>query len=113
CSTGSFVDLAPYIARDHVDLGNFTAASRYYTQYKGKRCALPLLADDAGLYYNRTLFRRAGITRPPRTVSELAADAKKLTQRSADGSIRVAGFSPFVGFYTTSIDRLGGMFGGR
>src|SRR5205823_112272 len=37
CSTGSFVDLAPYIARDHVDLGNFTAASRYYTQYRGVR----------------------------------------------------------------------------
>ena len=59
----------------------FPAAPRYYTQYEGKRCALPLLADDYGLYYNKKLFKAAGITRPPRTMSELAADAKKLTVR--------------------------------
>ena len=38
----------------------FPAASRYYTQYKGTRCALPLLADTYGLYYNKTLFKQAG-----------------------------------------------------
>jgi len=67
----------------------------------------------AGLYYNKTLFRRAGIRRPPRTISELTADAKKLTQRGKDGSLKVVGFDSFVGFYTVSVDRVGAMFGGR
>jgi multiple sugar transport system substrate-binding protein len=113
CSSGAFVDLAPYLKRDHVDVRNFSAASRYYTQYKGKRCAMPLLADVAGLYYNKALFRKAGIKRPPRTISELTADAKKLTQRNKDGSLKVVGFDPYMGFYTVSVDRMGGMFGGK
>jgi multiple sugar transport system substrate-binding protein len=113
CSSGAFVDLAPYLKRDHVNVKIFPAAARYYTQYKGKRCALPLLADVAGLYYNKALFRKAGIGHPPRTISELTADAKKLTQRGKDGSLKVVGFDSFVGFYTVSVDRLGAMFGGR
>ena len=42
----------------------FPQASQYYTQYKGKRCALPLLADVYGFYYNKTLFKKAGLTAP-------------------------------------------------
>ena len=113
CSSGAFVDLAPYLRRDHVDVGIFPPAARYYTQYKGKRCALPLLADVAGLYYNKALFRKAGIRHPPHSISELTADAKKLTQRKKDGSLKVVGFDSFVGFYTVSVDRVGAMFGGR
>ena len=60
--------------------------SQTYTQYKGMRCALPMLADTYGLYYNKALFKKAGITAPPKTMSELTADAKKLTERNADGS---------------------------
>ena len=113
CSSGAFTDLGPYLKRDHVDVNQFPAAARYYTQYKGKRCALPFLADVAGLYYNKALFRKAGIKRPPRTISELTKDAKKLTQRNADGSLKVVGFDSFIGFYTNSIDRYGGMFGAK
>src|SRR5436305_7288949 len=73
CSSGAWTDLGPYLKHDHMKVGIFTKASQYYTQYKGKRCAVPLLADDAGLYYNKAMFRQAGIKRPPHTVSELAA----------------------------------------
>lgn len=113
CSSGAFLDLGSYLKRDHVAVGQFPAAARYYTQYRGKRCALPFLADVAGLYYNKALFRKAGLTRPPRTTTELARYAKKLTQRKSDGTLKVVGFDPFIGFYTNSIDRYGGMFGGK
>ena len=71
----------------------------YYTQYKGKRCALPLLADVYGFYYNKTLFKQAGLTRPPKTLSELATYAKKLTKKNSDGSLKTVGYNPFFGFY--------------
>jgi multiple sugar transport system substrate-binding protein len=99
CSTGAWIDLGPYIKRDKVDVNDFPAAARSYTEYRGKRCALPALADVYGLYYNKKLMAAAGITRPPHTVTELTADAQKLTQRNPDGSLKVVGFDPVMGFY--------------
>src|SRR5437764_6006585 len=71
CGSGGWIDLAPYLKQDKIDSSMFPPAPRYYTQYNGKRCALPLLADDYGLYYNKSLFKAAGIAQPPRTISEL------------------------------------------
>ncbi|TMK93109.1 MAG: extracellular solute-binding protein [Actinobacteria bacterium] len=100
CGTGAWIDLGPFLRKDKVDMTQFPKTSLYYTQYKGKRCALPLLADSYGLYYNKTLFRKAGITHPPKNYTELSADAKKLTQRGNGGSIKIAGFDPYWGFYS-------------
>jgi multiple sugar transport system substrate-binding protein len=99
CPSGGWIDLAPYLKRDNINPAIFPSATRYYTQYDGVRCALPLLADVYGFYYNKKLFKAAGLTRPPRTFSELATYAKKLTKRKADGSLDVVGFNPFFGFY--------------
>src|SRR5215468_2899627 len=99
CSSGGWINLTPYLKQSHINANIFPAASRYYTQYNGVRCALPLLADDFGLYYNKTLFKQAGITRPPHTFSELTADAKKLTQKNPDGSLKVVGYDPAFAFY--------------
>lgn len=112
CASGGWIDLGPLMAKDHISASMFPAATRYYTQYGGKRCALPLLADTYGLYYNKTLFKQAGIANPPRTMSELAADAKKLTQRKADGTIEVAGLDPVIGFYENVPERWITAFGG-
>ena len=103
CPSGGWIDLAPYLKRDKINTNIFPAATRAYTQYKGTRCALPLLADAYGFYYNRKLFKAAGLTRPPTTFDELSAYAKKLTTRKADGSLDVVGFNPFIGFYQNSI----------
>jgi multiple sugar transport system substrate-binding protein len=111
CGTGGWIDLTPYLKKDHIDVNGFPPATRYYTQYGGKRCALPLLADVYGLYYNKDLFAKAGINSPPKTISELTADAKKLTQRGSDGSIKVAGIDPLIGFYENVPERWGAAFG--
>jgi multiple sugar transport system substrate-binding protein len=103
CPSGGWIDLAPYLKRDKIAPSIFPAATRAYTQYKGVRCALPLLADSYGFYYNKKLFKAAGLKRPPRTLDELTAYAKKLTKRKADGSLDVVGFDPFIGFYQNSI----------
>jgi multiple sugar transport system substrate-binding protein len=116
CKTGAWIDLGPLLKKDKVDMDNFTKTPLYYTQYKGKRCALPLLADTFGLYYNKALFAKAGLKRPPRTMSELSAYAKKLTQRNPDGSLKVVGFDPFYGFYDgapNKVLRFASLFGGK
>lgn len=103
CPSGGWIDLDPYLKRDGISTSIFPAATMYYTQYKGKRCALPLLADVYGFYYNKAMFKAAGITRPPKTLGELTAYAKKLTTKNANGSLKVVGFNPFFGFYQNTV----------
>ncbi|MBP2340440.1 multiple sugar transport system substrate-binding protein [Saccharothrix coeruleofusca] len=99
CSRGAFQPLKPYLDRDGVDLGQIPDAVRSYTEYKGNRCAMPMLSDVYGLYYNKELLAAAGITAPPRTTSELLDFAKRTTRRAADGSLEVVGFLPSMPFY--------------
>jgi multiple sugar transport system substrate-binding protein len=113
CASGAWLDLGQYITRDKVSLDGFPATVRQYTEYKGKRCSMPVLADAYGLYYNKKMFAAAGITDPPKTLDELAADAKKLTKRSANGTIQVAGFLPEWGFYENSPSHLGPAVGAK
>jgi ABC-type glycerol-3-phosphate transport system substrate-binding protein len=113
CGTGAWVDLKSFMAKSHVGVSLFPKATQYYTQYAGKRCALPLLADVYGLYYNTALLKKAHIAHPPKTISELTADAKKLTQRNKDGSLKVVGFDPLIGFYENTPERWAQSFGAK
>jgi diguanylate cyclase (GGDEF)-like protein/PAS domain S-box-containing protein len=110
-TSGGFVDLAPYLARDGIDVGVLTDATQSYTRYGGKQWALPLLADTYGLYLNRSLLADAGLSGPPRTTSELVHYAKRLTRRNADGSLRIVGFNPLFDFYENVVAIFGHMFG--
>jgi multiple sugar transport system substrate-binding protein len=47
--------------------------------YNGKLYGLPDLSSARALFYNKTLFTRAGITKPPTTWDEFETDAKKVT----------------------------------
>ena len=93
CDSGAWLDLTPYIEASNLDLGaTFPDPALSYTSYDGNQCSLPLLTDTFGLYYNKKLLADEGFTEPPKTASELTDMAKALTQRDADGTIRVAGF---------------------
>lgn len=111
CSSGAWADLTPYIQQSNMDLSQFPGAVFKYTSFRGSQCALPFLTDAYGLYYNQAMFDKAGITEPPKTISELIADAKALTVFNPDGSIKVAGFVPWAGYYETNAATLGVPFG--
>jgi multiple sugar transport system substrate-binding protein len=102
CSSGAFTDLAPFLKQSKIDpTTTFPKTMLEYTQYKGQRCTLPLLGDAYGLYYNKKEFAAAGITAPPKTMSEFDADAVKLT-KSSGGSYSQLGFMPdFHGYEST------------
>ncbi|SNR99600.1 carbohydrate ABC transporter substrate-binding protein, CUT1 family [Streptosporangium subroseum] len=108
CRSGVFQDLTPVIKQDGIDLSVLSAASRSYTEFEGKRCVMPLLADSYGLYYNKALMKGNA---PPKTLSELTALAKKLTVRDADGTIKVAGFIPSFQYYENVPSHLAPMVG--
>nr|WSZ96030.1 ABC transporter substrate-binding protein [Streptomyces sp. NBC_00857] len=104
CSSGAFADLKPFIEKSGLDPEKtFPKVLLEYTRFEGKRCALPLLSDAYGLYYNKDAFKRAGITSPPKTMSELAADAKRLTKTKGD-SYEQVGLMPTYHGYETVVD---------
>ena len=111
CSSGAWQDLTPYMERDDFDLSQFPEAALTYTSFAGSQCALPFLTDAYGLYYNVDMFDAAGITEPPQTLSELADAAKKLTVYNPDGSIKVAGIVPWLGYYNMTVLTMGNVLG--
>ena len=103
CSSGAFVDLNPFMAKSGIDPSTtFTTPQLEYTQYQGNQCTLPLLGDAYGLYYNKDMFAAAGISEPPKTLSEFEADAVKLTKTSGDTYSQL-GFMPnYHGYESTT-----------
>ncbi|MGW7722089.1 ABC transporter substrate-binding protein [Streptomyces canus] len=108
CSSGALVDLNPFFKKSGVDPEKtFPAAMNQYTQFDGDRCAVPLLGDAYGLYYNKTAFEKAVITSPPKTWSQFEADAKKLTITQGS-TYKQLGFMPnYHGWETTTEHYLG------
>ena len=101
CQSGAWIDMNPYIKDPNVGIdmaATFPPTALTYTSYNGIQCALPFLTDVTGMYYNKDMFKAAGISGPPKTTDELMADAKKLTVFNSDGSIKVAGFVPWLGY---------------
>jgi multiple sugar transport system substrate-binding protein len=99
CASGAWQNLKPYMQQTNFDLSQIPEGALAYTSYGDSQCALPFLTDTYGLYYNSEMLDKAGISEPPKTLSELVADAKKLTVLNPDGSIKVAGFVPWFGYY--------------
>jgi multiple sugar transport system substrate-binding protein len=70
-----------------------------------------MLADVYGLYYNEDMLAKAGLSGPPKTMSELLDYAKKLTVRNPDGSLKVVGIDPLDGFYENAAAHWGPSWG--
>lgn len=98
CQSGSLISLDPYMQRDSISPSTFLPAAEQLTSYKDNHCTVPLMADVYALYYNKTVLSAAGITTPPKTWDELAADAKKTTVKNADGSLKQVGFLPYLDY---------------
>ncbi|WP_131194850.1 extracellular solute-binding protein [Lichenihabitans psoromatis] len=75
---GASVPLDEYYAKYKWD-DRFTPAAISDSKRFGQgRNGVPFVIHGEGLYYNKALFAKAGITEPPKTYDELVADADKL-----------------------------------
>lgn len=57
----------------------------------GRIYAVPLMFDGLGMFYNKDLFAKAGISAPPDDWNEFKETALKLTEKDSSGNIKVAG----------------------
>ena len=81
CNTRAWQDLNPNLQAYKIDKqAMWPSAIFSYTQYNNIQCALPMLTDAYGLYYNVDLLQKAGFSEPPKTLSELTAMANSLAE---------------------------------
>ncbi|MGW7366368.1 ABC transporter substrate-binding protein [Streptomyces sp. NPDC054841] len=113
CSSKALTDLKPFLEKSKIDPEKtFLPQMAKYTEHDGTRCAVPLLGDAYGLYYNKKAFEEAGIKAPPKTLSEFDSVVKKLTKTRGDGFERL-GFMPLYQGYETTVEHYGSQFGVR
>lgn len=78
---------------------NYVPGALAFAQYKGKVWGIPTEFQPRALAYNLGLFEAAGLPdRAPKDWNELVTFARKLTKKSADGTISTYGF----GLWTAS-----------
>ena len=96
---GAFVPLDDRVAAAGLTREQFFDAPWDECFYDGKQYAVPYDTDVRVMYYNKKLFREAGLDpeRPPRTWSGVEAASEKLTKRRPDGRLDQVGFVPLWG----------------
>lgn len=103
---GLLLDVTRYIARDKVDLSLYPKAIVDLYMLNGKHYGLPRDFDTQAIYYNKTLFKAAGLAYPTdqMTWESMEQMARKLTKdTNGDGRMDQWGIDatnaiqPFVG----------------
>src|SRR5579875_549363 len=88
-SKGALVDLTPYGANDVKS--QFDPGAWALESINGAFYGYPQDTGPEGLFYNAAIFKKAGITSPPKTWDEYAADAKKI--RALGKNVYISAFS--------------------
>lgn len=94
---GAIMDISPLIAGWEKKLeAEQVEAGLQWAKYNGKFYAIPFVNFNYGLFYNKTMFKKAGLNPndPPKTIAQLTADAKKLTIIGSNGDISQLGWMP-------------------
>jgi multiple sugar transport system substrate-binding protein len=107
--------LDEFIARDGFDTTQFFPSLWEEMKWQGHVFALPVFSGSFALFYNKRLFREAGLDpdRPPRTWDEVRDFNRVLVRRDARGNIVRMGFIPNYGNVMTAMLmawELGGRF---
>ena len=71
-----------------IDWADFLGVVRSYYSQKGELYSMPFNSSTAILYYNRTIFKKAGLdpTKPPKTYEEIEKAAKACVTREGPRS---------------------------
>jgi ABC-type glycerol-3-phosphate transport system substrate-binding protein len=88
--------LDDYCARNSIRRENYIPVYFDIGVYHGHIYSLPTTPASTALHYDKIMFRDAGLDpdKPPQTIEEMDADAKKITTYNADHKIDKAGFMP-------------------
>ena len=96
-SEGLFEDMTDMAQSEGVTADQFYDFAWEEASYDGKVYAMPFDTDTRLLFYNKQMFKDAGLDpeKPPKTIEELDKDAEKLTVKEGN-RYKVLGFIPWM-----------------
>ncbi len=84
-ANGGLVDLTPYLEKEPEVAKRFNADYLSGWVYKGKTYLLPFYVSKTLLYYNKTMFKEAGLAGPPQSFDELIGFSEKMAKAEKTG----------------------------
>ncbi|AZN39691.1 ABC transporter substrate-binding protein [Paenibacillus albus] len=86
--SGAVTPVQQFIDAENYDVSSLEPNIRSYYTFEGKQYSMPFNTSNPILYYNKDLFKKAGLdpNKAPATYKEVADDAKKLTEGSVTGA---------------------------
>jgi len=99
-SKGVITDLNNKALETKLDPGLFYQGALEVSMYEGRYFGLPVEVDPMVVYYNKGIFREAGLDpeTPPATMEELYAIAEQLTLFDDNGNVTQLGFANGTAF---------------
>ena len=90
------IPLDDYMKRDGISLDDYYPGAVQRVIWLGKAYGIPFNMDTRALWWNKKLFREAGLDpeKPPTTWAELEEYSKKLVKKDDKGNVDVMGFMP-------------------
>jgi ABC-type glycerol-3-phosphate transport system substrate-binding protein len=84
-ASGALMDMTPRLAAEPDVRNRFNAGYLSNWTLGGKNFMLPFYITKTLLFYNRTMFQRAGLSGPPQSFDEILSHAQKMAQGEATG----------------------------
>ena len=69
--TGKVIDLMPYVKKENYDLNDFYENTLVYGKIEDKLFSLPVSSSNLGLFWNKELFKKAGLDPEPVSYTHL------------------------------------------
>jgi ABC-type glycerol-3-phosphate transport system substrate-binding protein len=84
-ANGGLVDLTPYLQKEPDVAKRFNADYLSGWVYQGKNYLLPYYVAKTLLFYNKTMFKEAGLAGPPQSFDEIIGFAEKMAKGEKTG----------------------------
>ena len=84
-ANGALLDLTPYLAREPDIATLYNPDYLASWQYQGRSYLLPFYVSKTLLFYNKTMFKEAGLAGPPQSFEEMLGFAEKMAKGEKTG----------------------------
>ena len=84
-ANGALLDLTPYVQQDAEVAKRFNADYLRNWAYEGRNFMLPFYITKTLLFYNKTMFKEAGLAEPPKSFDEIMSHARTMAKGEKTG----------------------------